>query len=221
MDIGAHHLLELQIACNPADTRRVMPRIGAEVDRVLDVGCGAGQTLIASALARHVTAVGIDRDFQALRLGRKLDPRIAFACCRGERLPLADASFDMVVSRVSLPYMDTRAALSEMVRVLRPGGALWLALRPLSHVAAELRVAIERRDAKAAIMNLYALANGALSHWLGREFAAPFCASRQSFQTPERMKARLAALGLESIHVRTEPFFVVSARKPQAGRDAR
>ena len=221
MEIGAHHLLELQIACNPADTRRVMPRIGAEVERVLDVGCGAGQTLIASGLARHVTAIGIDRDFQALRLGRKLDPRIAFVCCRGERLPLADASFDMVVSRVSLPYMDTRAALSEMARVLRPGGTVWLALRPLSHVAAQLGEAIARRNPRAALTNLYALVNGALSHWLGHEFAAPFCASRQSFQTPERMKARLEALGFESIQMRTQPFFVVSARKPQAARDAR
>ena len=220
MEIGARHLLELQIASNPADTRRVMPRIGAEVERVLDVGCGAGQTLIASTLARHVTAIGIDRDFEALRLGRKLDPRIGFVCCRGERLALADASFDMVVSRVSLPYMDTRTALSEMVRVLRPGGTLWLALHPLSHVAAELAAAVGRLDARGALLGLYALANGALAHASGHEFGAPFCASRHSFQTPARMKARLAALGLVSIEVRTRPFFVVSARKPQAVGDA-
>lgn len=217
MDIGAYHVLELQIASDPADTRRVMPRIGQEVERVLDVGCGAGQTLIASSLAQHVTAIGIDRDLEALRLGRRLDPRIPFICCRGERLPIADASFDMAIARVSLPYMDGRIALAEMTRVLRPGGTLWLVLHPLSQVLRELVAAVDRLDLRAALHRLYVLANGAASHWLDREFASPFGGKRESFQTPRRVCARLAALGFEAIEARDAPFFVVTARKPHAG----
>ena len=132
MDIGAYHVLELQIASDPADTRRVMPAIGARHRRILDVGCGAGQTLIASRLGADVTAIGIDRDGTALALGRKIDPRMRFVRASGETLPLPSAFFDLAISRVSLPYMRNREALAEMARVLREGGELWLALHPFS-----------------------------------------------------------------------------------------
>ena len=111
--------------------------------RILDVGCGAGQTLVASRLDAQVTAIGIDRDFGALKLGRHIDGRVSFICARGETLPLASSFFDLVVSRVSLPYMNTRAALSEMTRVLAPGGSVWLALHPYERIAGELKAALK------------------------------------------------------------------------------
>src|SRR2546421_12144982 len=133
-DIEAYHVLELQIACNPADTRRVMPKIRPQHRRILDVGCGAGQTLIASGLAPEVTAIGGDSDARALALGRRLDKRIRFVCAKGESLPLPSNHFDLVISRVSLPYMRRRAALAEMARVLAPGGDAWFVLHPASRV---------------------------------------------------------------------------------------
>jgi SAM-dependent methyltransferase len=45
-----------------------------------------------------------------------------------EKLDFADGSFDLVVSYVTLvDVTDQRAAISEMARVLRPGGALLIA----------------------------------------------------------------------------------------------
>ena len=134
MDIGAYHVLELQIAANPVDTRRVMPTIGAHHRRIVDVGCGAGQTLIASRLGEEVEAFGVDRDHKALSLGRQMYPRLRLIRARGEELPLPSRSFDLAISRVALPYMRTTAALSEMARVLRPGGDLWIVLHPFSLV---------------------------------------------------------------------------------------
>lgn len=219
MDLARYHFLELQIASNPADTRRVMPRVHGGYRRVLDVGCGAGQTLVASCLDAGVTAVGVDLDGGALRLGRAIDPRIRYVQARGESLPLPTAHFDLVISRVALPYMNQRAALAEMARVLAPGGALWLALHPACAVLAQLREHLRRGEWRPALRRLYALANGALFHLTGGELRAPGKghARFESFQTPERMRLELEALGFEDIRMERRAFFVVTARRRAPG----
>ncbi len=213
MDIGAYHVLELQIAANPADTRRVMPAIRAEHRRILDVGCGAGQTLIASRLRDDVTAVGIDCDHGALALGRLMYPRLRLVRARGESLPLPSGWFDLAISRVALPYMRASAALGEMARVLRPGGDLWLALHPFSLVWNELRTSVERRRWRAALHRLYALANGIAVHLTGRELPAPYRGKHHSFQTRARIVRMLEGLGFENIRVEQGRFFVVTATR--------
>jgi len=214
-DFEAYHLLELQIACNPADSRRVMPKIRPEHRRILDVGCGAGQTLIASGLDAQVTAIGIDSDRDALRLGRKLDKRIDFVCAKGESLPLASDHFDLVISRVSLPYMRARAAIAEMARVLRPGGDIWLVLHPASRLKQEFTDCVKRGEIKGALHRLYVMGNGAIASLTGREFPSPVSGRYESYQTEERIRGELEALGFADIAIRRKGFFVVTARKTQ------
>ena len=213
MDIGAYHVLELQIAADPADTRRVMPSINAAHRRIVDVGCGAGQTLIASRLPDDVMAIGVDCDPGALSLGRLLYPKLRLARARGESLPLPTGYFDLAISRVALPYMRTGAALAEMARVLRPGGDLWIALHPFSLVWTELKTSLERGRWGAALQRAYALANGACVHFTGRELPAPYRGKHHSFQTEERIVRTLGELGFEDIRVERRRFFVVTARK--------
>ena len=122
MDVEAYHRMELRIALDGADSRRAMPVIPPGVTSILDVGCGAGQTLIASRLRPAVRAVGVDPDFEALALGRRLGAPVHLVHACGESLPFAADSFDMVISRVAVPYMRRGSALAEMARVLRPGG---------------------------------------------------------------------------------------------------
>ena len=69
-----YHLRELRVALDPAAPSRILPPIDAGVGRVLDVGCGAGQTLIACRLPAETLAVGIDPSFAAVTLGQSLDP---------------------------------------------------------------------------------------------------------------------------------------------------
>jgi ubiquinone/menaquinone biosynthesis C-methylase UbiE len=213
MDIGAYHVLELQIASDPVDSRRVMPTIGAQHRRIVDVGCGAGQTLIASRLKDDVVAFGVDRDHGALSLGRMLYPRLRLIRARGEQLPLPSNYFDLAISRVALPYMRTTAALSEMARVLTPGGDLWIALHPFSFVWGELKAALKRRRWGAALNRIYALANGGLEHFTGRELPVAWRGRHNSFQTEARIVRTLAALGFENIRVDKRRFFVVTASK--------
>ena len=213
MDIGAYHVLELQIAADPVDTRRVMPAIRSEHRRIVDVGCGAGQTLIASRLAEDVLAIGVDCDQGALSLGRLMYPRLRLARARGEALPLPSGFFDLALSRVALPYMRTGKALAEMARVLRPGGELWIVLHPFSLVWNELKTSVKRGRWSVAVSRAYALANGACMHLTGRELPVPYRGKTNSFQTEERIVRTLSELGFEDIRVDRRRFFVVTARK--------
>ena len=216
MDIGAYHVLELQIAADPVDSRRVMPAIRAEHRRIIDVGCGAGQTLIASRLDANVTAIGVDCDASALALGRVLYPRLRLIRARGEALPVPTGWFDLAFSRVALPYMRTSAALAEMARVLRPGGDLWIVLHPASLVWTEFKASLKRGRWRSALQRAYALANGAALHLTGRELPMPYRGKHNSFQTEARIVRTLAALGFENIRVDKRRFFVVTATKRKA-----
>ena len=76
MDTRAYHLAELEIARSPGDSRRTMTPLPANLESILDVGCGAGQTLIACDLSSDVLACGLDIDSEALALGKTLSRQI-------------------------------------------------------------------------------------------------------------------------------------------------
>ena len=114
-----YHLGELKIARDPAHPRHILPNIRpGEV--ALDVGCGAGQTLIVCCPGNR--SYGMDIDLDALRFGRTLTSEVLFACASAESLPYPSGYFDVVVSRVTLLYTYLPASLAEIHRVLKPGG---------------------------------------------------------------------------------------------------
>jgi len=95
-------------------------------DRVLDVGTGTGVTaaLAAQLLDRKGFVVGIDPSVMMLYRARRRGLSCAVAG-RLPHLPFSDSRFDVVLSSFVLANIfDYRAGLSEMIRVLRPGGTL-------------------------------------------------------------------------------------------------
>jgi SAM-dependent methyltransferase len=93
----------------------------------LDVGCGEGRVCRMLKAAR-VNATGIDPTPQMLETARRRDPSGDYRLGDARRLEFEAASFDLVVSYLTLiDIPDFRTAISEMVRVLKPGGSLLIA----------------------------------------------------------------------------------------------
>jgi SAM-dependent methyltransferase len=118
---------------------------------VLEIGAGTGLNLAhyPADLDRLVLAEPGIRMGERIDLGRApegLDATLVRA--PAEDLPFPDASFDTVVSTLVLcTVADPRRALSEVTRVLRPGGQLLF----LEHVGADpgWRRSLQRRSAPA------------------------------------------------------------------------
>jgi 2-polyprenyl-6-hydroxyphenyl methylase/3-demethylubiquinone-9 3-methyltransferase len=91
--------------------------------RLLDAGCGTG-AFAARAVERGARVVAADVGPNLLRLAREKGAT-AVVATDVTRMGLADATFDVVVSSECIEHtVDPRAAVHEMIRVLRPGGRL-------------------------------------------------------------------------------------------------
>ncbi|HLM39647.1 MAG TPA: methyltransferase domain-containing protein [Microvirga sp.] len=96
----------------------------------IDVGCGTG-VLTSTVLNRCAPSrvVGIDSSAAFLQTAQDqvADSRAAFRPGDAQALPEGDAAFDTAVSGLVLNFVpDKDAALREMARVVRPGGAVAL-----------------------------------------------------------------------------------------------
>lgn len=94
--------------------------------RVLNVGCGTGGF---NALAESAGAVmfGVDTDLEAAAIARRRVAHGRVVCAPAEALPFPRGSVDAVYCYSTLEHVaDARQALREMVRVLKPDGALYL-----------------------------------------------------------------------------------------------
>jgi len=101
------------------------------LNTVLDIGCGAGRHLAALRATEGLRPLGIDLSSVLLRDARSDGHSVARADMR--RLPFPDDRFDLVACFfTSFGYFATpaedAAALREFVRVIRPGGFLFLDL---------------------------------------------------------------------------------------------
>jgi SAM-dependent methyltransferase len=98
-------------------------------ERVLDVGTGSGLVAIVAA-QQGARATGVDPTPELLAKARE---NAALAGCHGiewhdgaaEALPLADASFDVVLSQYAHMFSpQPETAAREMLRTLKPGGRI-------------------------------------------------------------------------------------------------
>jgi arsenite methyltransferase len=107
----------------------------ASGERVLDLGSGAGTDSLVAAqmVGEDGSVVGIDMTPEMLAKARaaasEMDAtNVEFIEAEAERLPFADASFDVVISNGVIDLIpDKDAVFAELFRVLAPGGRLQIA----------------------------------------------------------------------------------------------
>lgn len=116
--------------------RRVAEQVVAVqgIRDILDVGCGPGHvTLAVAKRGAHLLVRGVDLSADmvhratnnAIHLG--LAERVRFDTSERTRLPYEDAAFDLVISTLSMHHWeDVPGMLRELVRVVRPGGQIWI-----------------------------------------------------------------------------------------------
>jgi SAM-dependent methyltransferase len=99
--------------------------------RVLDVGCGEGELAARIAEVTEVVAVDQSPRMVELTVARGVDARVADV----QALPFPDGSFDVVLAAWMLYHVpDLDDGLSEIARVLRPGGRLVAATNGADHL---------------------------------------------------------------------------------------
>ena len=98
---------------------------------ILDIGCGEGKMSLFFAM-HDANVIGIDKRSSALKQANELlkthslEKQCLFIKGFGEKIPLPDASVDIIYSRSTIQYMDRPTALEEYFRVLRPEGKVIL-----------------------------------------------------------------------------------------------
>jgi ubiquinone/menaquinone biosynthesis C-methylase UbiE len=157
----------------------------------------------------------VDVDAEALALGRTLTDRIQFIRAPAEAIPLPSASFDLVISRVALPYTDVPRAVHEIARLLRPGGRCWIVLHPVAFAWKELLTQVRRARVKGVVYECYVLANGLLLHLFGRVIRYPLRKSRvESVQTVAGIRRVLQAAGFRDVTIQAHGTLTLVAKRP-------
>lgn len=108
--------------------------------RILDAGCGTGLLTLSllRTIVHPVRIAAVDLSASSLNTARKTitedttrSHEVTFTQANVLALPFADNSFDMVLTSGALEYVPLQDGLSEMARVLAPGGyMLHLPVRP-------------------------------------------------------------------------------------------
>lgn len=98
------------------------PHALTTVGLALDVGCGAGMSTVAlTSIADQV--IGLDASPAMLRYAATHE-RVEYRLGSAEYLPSEDGSVDLITAGSAFHWFDQPLFLSEVARVLRPGGYL-------------------------------------------------------------------------------------------------
>ena len=118
--------------------------LSLDARRVLDIGCGDGAIDLGLCLkSRPARLLGMDllptdvEDLvaraQAAGLG-DLPKNLEFGTCTPTEIPVPDCSMDVVISWSVFEHVSNPVAvLSELRRIIRPGGFMFLQIWPLFH----------------------------------------------------------------------------------------
>jgi SAM-dependent methyltransferase len=174
-------------------------------EAVLDVACGPGSVarVAAGRVGTAGRVTGCDLSPAMLAVGQAKPPvdggaAITFLEAPADRLPVQDAAFDVVVCQQGLQFFpDRAAAVAEMLRALRPGGRLGVAVW----------TEIDRSPAWSAVAD-------AIEEVAGAELAARYRGGPWGFPDGQRLAALLEDAGFQDVRISKHVLPVTFERGP-------
>ncbi|WP_027177846.1 class I SAM-dependent methyltransferase [Maridesulfovibrio bastinii] len=114
----------------PLLARELVEKYDLKDGRCLDIGTGSGALAIELAKLTTLSITAIDAEADAVEMAKEnclqnglSENSIKFITAPVENIPLDDSSFDIIISRGSVPFWsDYVAAFKEIKRLLAPGG---------------------------------------------------------------------------------------------------
>lgn len=181
-------------------------RLPARADAILDLGCGPGHwsARLAERYGERCAVAGLDLAPGMLEQARRRHgERIRWLCADAAALPLPDADLDLLFSNLALQWCpDLEAVLSELHRVLRPGGrALITTLAP--GTLAEVSEAWSRPGRPAALLGFRDGARHASAARLAGFSHVDIEATTQRFHYPDLAAVMASIKGVGAQTART------------------
>jgi ubiquinone/menaquinone biosynthesis C-methylase UbiE len=191
--------------------------------RILDAGTGTGLVALLGAprVGKDGKMIGVDASEGMLAIARKKAAQFGFSQCEFrvgdfEALEYPEATFNACLSQFALHYTDLNRSLRELHRVLQPNGALviqvWAADSNAPHKA--MWDALDHYRAQQADGALAAL----------RAQSERLYAFRQTYGTPDAMKAAVESAGFAKVQsqaeehptrvANVEAFFEIASASP-------
>lgn len=158
--------------------KKYLPENGEGL-RLLDAGCGTGHHM-AELAGRGYEVAGVDASKEMLEFARENNPGAEIYEADVDEIPFPDESFDIILSVEVLRHLPRSVkAISEMARLLKPGGFCLVTAAPLLD------------------SNGYSLINK-LAH---RVKISNLARHKQSFHSSARLRREFAGAGFSSVEI--------------------
>jgi SAM-dependent methyltransferase len=218
-EVYARQSLEEFAARKPAERFLLVEAVkDLKIERLLDLGCGAGQEILPFLEKTSAFCVGVDIASEIGKVTRKIfseKKRAVFIRAKGEKLPFADESFELVLCRVALPYMNNRQTIAEVARVLKKNGVFLLKTHAPEFYLAMMKARLKTLNPKKMAYPIICLAGGLWHVLTGRQPEKGFWKGKEVFQTRrflekefDRNKLKIERV-LADDNPQTPSFFIV------------
>lgn len=174
------------------------------VRSVLDIGCGAGQEMLPF-VARGAKAVGMDVMPEVGQVGREMfaaesfGEKVEFIRASGHALPFADDTFDILICRIALMYMNVKPALREMARVFRTGGVFLLKYHAPPYYLVKFSEALKNGNILSSVHATRCLLTGYSYQQTGRQSFNKLTAAGETFITKKILQRELKFSALKIV----------------------
>lgn len=174
------------------------------VRNVLDIGCGAGQEMLPF-VARGAKGVGMDVTAEVGQIGRKMftaenfGEKVEFIRASGHALPFVEDTFDVLICRIALMYMNIKPTLREMERVLCRGGVFFLKYHAPPYYLSKFSEGLKNGDILSSVHATRCLLAGYSYQKTGRQSFNKLTAAGETFITKKILQRELKSSALKVI----------------------